>query len=186
MFRVFAGPVTRSAGLVHLGDAIEDLDRDLARGKYNPLAATGTSRDDAAGRARQLHAEITAAPSDVAMIDRELADALFGPVLTKTVRRREPVQLKETAQIPAPHAPLATARAGLSAVTLLGIFGGPPRRRGFGRARYDPGYDPRYDPGYSHRANRRGPSCCDLLACDCCANAACGDCCGGDCCLCCV
>lgn len=84
----------------------------------------------------------------------------------------------------------ASAGATLAAVAagpalLFGIFGRPGRRR-------PPYYGDPYGPppgyggygGYGYR--RRGPSCCDMLACDCCANMACSDCCGGDdCCVCC-
>lgn len=163
--------------LVHLGDAIDDLDVDLAKQRFNPLTATGTSRAEAAGLATALHGELLAALADVRMADRELADVLFGDVLAKTISRWQPAP----ATVPRPRAPLG-ALAGIAAVAFLGVFGGPRRGRYYG----DPYYDPRYDPRYQRGYYGRGPSCCDMLACDCCANLACDEMCGGDCCVCCV
>jgi hypothetical protein len=67
--------------LVHLGDAIEDLGEDLAKDRFNPLTATGTSREDAAALGLRLHEQLSAELTDVTMVDRELTDVLFGPVL---------------------------------------------------------------------------------------------------------
>jgi hypothetical protein len=177
--------------LVHLGDAIDDLSDDIADDRFNPLAVTRTSLEDAAHLATRLHEEVLSSLAEVAMVDRQLVDVLFGPVLAKTVRRWQPQPL-----VPK-QPPARTAVMGIAAVALLGVFGGPPRRRRRyyedprDDPRYDPRYDPRFDPRYDPRYGRRGyyrrgPSCCDLLACECCANMACDEACGGDCCVCCV
>ncbi|WP_067660391.1 DUF5685 family protein [Nocardia harenae] len=54
--------------LAHLADAVEDLDDDLAAGKFNPLAATGTTRVEAYRAMREaergLHTAITDAGLD--------------------------------------------------------------------------------------------------------------------------
>ncbi|MEV0356348.1 DUF5685 family protein [Nocardia sp. NPDC050697] len=54
--------------LAHLADAVEDLDDDLAAGKFNPLAATGTSRVEAYRAMREaergLHTAVTDAGLD--------------------------------------------------------------------------------------------------------------------------
>jgi hypothetical protein len=103
---------------------------------------------------------------------------LFGHALSAAVRRAFPE--------PRPVGATRVAALGLAAVaTVAGVFGRPQRRY---RRRYDPMYDPAYDPRYGMRYQRRGPTCCQILACDACASCACSSCCGGgdDCCICCV
>jgi hypothetical protein len=161
--------------LVHLADAIEDIDGDIAAGRFNPLAATRTAAEDAYRLAQSLAVEIRAALSEVDMADPSLANALFGPVLTSAVQRLQPVQ-------PRASASAAAATVGIAALTttILGVFGGGR----WGRRGYPP-YDPGYGYGYG-RGYRRGPSCCDVLACDCCISEGCSAATGEDCCCCCV
>ncbi|MBU3066195.1 hypothetical protein KO481_32345 [Nocardia sp. NEAU-G5] len=44
--------------IAHLADAIEDLDEDRQRGKFNPLAATGTSTEEAYGLLRESNSRV--------------------------------------------------------------------------------------------------------------------------------
>lgn len=164
--------------LVHLIDAVEDYGQDVRAGAFNPLAVTRTSVETAREEARRLAADVRNALDDVEMVDPELARALLGPVVERAAER--PFHHTDRA------ASAVTLAVALPAV-MAGIFGGG---RGWRRRPPGPyGYDPYYGQGPYGRGYRRGPGCCDLLACDCCANMACNDCCGGGdddcCCLCC-
>ncbi|HWE57585.1 MAG TPA: DUF5685 family protein [Acidimicrobiales bacterium] len=182
--------------LVHLLDAVDDFERDRAAGAFNPLAATGTDQAAAHALARQLVATIGGALDEVEMADPGLARQLLGPVLERSVARRftapagvTPLRRRSRTATAGPvgatkpvRTRSATGAAAAAVVALPAmlpaIFGGG--RRGWRRR--PPYGDPYYGGGYG----RRGPSCCDMLACDCCANLACDDCCGGgdDCCCC--
>jgi hypothetical protein len=172
--------------LVHLVDAVDDLDADRRNKRFNPLTATTTNLHEARAFAERLRAEITTGLHAATFADRELLDVLLGPVLDQACRRTFGDRGSRTA------APFTVLGIGLGVAT-AGVFGGPFGRRR--RRSYDPRDDPRYNPnydydpryaGYGRRSRRRGGmSCCDILACDCCANMACGDLCGGDCCVCC-
>lgn len=172
--------------LVHLLDAVEDLDGDRKHGRFNPLTVTGTSLSGARAEADSLHASLIEALGSVVMHDPALVDALLGPALRSGINRvlpppqPSPVQLRFSGR----HTNAAPSRSGAAvgiAVAIVGqaaMFGG--RRRG--------GYygDP-YGGGRGYGRRGCGPSCGEMLACDCCANLACGDCGGdGDCCCCCV
>lgn len=179
--------------LVHLLDAVEDFGADRRRGRFNPLAATSTPPDDARRLALRLVADVGEGLSEVELVAPDLARVLLGPVLERSTRRAfsfDPGHEREgakehTATVGRRAAAVVgtvTAAAAAPAV-VLGIFGRPWRRR---PPYYGDPYGP--PPGYGgYGYGRRGPSCCDLLACDCCANMACNDCCGGDddCCVCC-
>jgi hypothetical protein len=167
--------------LVHLLDAVADRAADARAGRFNPLAATGTTDDDARALAGALRATVVGALAAADLADRELVDALFGPALAAAVRRAFPEPP------PVPTARVATFGLAAALSAAAAVFGRPRRR--YGR-RYDPRYDPMYDPRYDMRYQRRfgGPTCCQILACDACASCACSSCCGGgdDCCICCV
>lgn len=166
--------------LAHLIDAVEDYGRDARRGAFNPLARTAMAPVDARRLADQLARTVSNSVSEMELRDPDLVRALLGPVLDRSIART----FRGVAE-PAREESHRSAGAVLAAMVLplvtLGIFGG---RRRPPRGYYDPYYGP--PPGYGGYG-RRGPSCCDLLACDCCANMACDDCCGGgdDCCVCC-
>jgi hypothetical protein len=170
--------------LVHLLDAVEDFQSDVRRGNFNPLAATGTPPGEARRVADRLVAEIGAGLAGVDMADPELVCALLGPTLERSVARYfgstpapKPARSREPGRFG-----VGVAAAVALPVAIAGIFGGG---RGWRRPPY---YDDPYTrPGYGYGYRRRGPNCCECLACDCCANMACGDCCGGDddCCVCC-
>jgi hypothetical protein len=168
--------------LAHLLDAVEDFEADRRRGKFNPLAATGTAPEQARRVATDLLASIREALAGVEMVDPELAQALLGPTLERSVARHfGPDQAAPERRQPG-HATVGAVAIAAAPVALLGMFGRRWRRR--------PYYDDAYPPpgyGYGYGYGRRGPGCCECLACDCCANAACNGCGGGDddCCICC-
>ena len=184
--------------LVHLLDAVDDHPADLRHGRFNPLAATSTPPDEARRLALRLATAVRDGLDQVDFSDPELALTLLGPVLQRSVQRSFASVPPSTPTDPAAGAkPTQMEKAGAAAAAavaatvaaapavMLGIFGRPWRRRPpYGGDPYGP------PPGYGYGGygyGRRGPSCCDLLACDCCANMACNDCCGGDddCCVCC-
>jgi hypothetical protein len=164
--------------LVHLLDAVDDYPSDVRHGRFNPLAATSTPPVAARRLALELVESIREAIGAADLVDPGLALTLMGPVLERSVKRA----FTRTAGGAA--ATLTAVAAGPA--LLFGIFGRPGRRR---PPYYGDPYGP--PPGYGgygggYGYGRRGPSCCDMLACDCCANMACSDCCGGDdCCVCC-
>jgi hypothetical protein len=173
--------------LIHLADAIEDCPDDRKQGRFNPLDATGTNPGTAYDLAVALAAEMHAAFEELQLADPALAEVLFGPTLDRAVQRLRPTA----------SAPAAVGLAAVAVAATAAVFGSPRRRRRYGSdddPRNDPYYDPRrppsYDPrydqryGYGYRRPMRGPSCCDILACECCANMACGEACGGECCCC--
>jgi hypothetical protein len=172
--------------LIHLLDAVADVAVDSRAGRFNPLLATATPATTAHELANRLQREVREAIGRVEMRDRELADALFS-ALPAAVLRAFPVPAEATTPDPLPRqrtaagagAPLAATFAAWS-VASTAVFGGWGRRGGWGGGGYGP--SPGYGYGYGRRRYRRGPGCCDLLACNCCANAACDGCCGDGCC----
>lgn len=175
--------------LVHLIDAAEDYPADIERGHFNPLAATSTAPPEARRAALDLAASVRTGLGEADLEDPELAHALLGPTLERSVRRtfrsarpQLPATAERSSQTRIEAGVGAMAAAVAAPAVMLGIFGRPGRRR---PPYYGDPYGP--PPGYGgYGYGRRGPSCCDMLACDCCANMACGDCCGGDdCCVCC-
>ncbi|MDX6254058.1 MAG: hypothetical protein QOJ11_392 [Frankiales bacterium] len=73
--------------LVHLLDAVDDRAEDARRGRFNPLAATGTSTSGAHRLALSLTGRIAAAIAEVSMADADLARVLLGPELGRAVSR---------------------------------------------------------------------------------------------------
>ena len=69
----------------HLADALEDLDEDRARGAYNPLDATATTRAQAVARLRELREAVLTGLHEVRLRDdrlvRPLLVAAMGTVL---------------------------------------------------------------------------------------------------------
>jgi hypothetical protein len=63
--------------IAHLIDAVEDLPADQANGLYNPLLATGTTRDAARAHCEEALAGLRSAVADLDLDDRALADALL-------------------------------------------------------------------------------------------------------------
>ncbi|HET9689535.1 MAG TPA: DUF5685 family protein [Acidimicrobiales bacterium] len=184
--------------LVHLLDAVDDREADRRAGRHNPLDATATSDEGAADHARRLRAAVAGSLDELDLVDGDLVRALLGPTLDAAVGRRWPA-LRAPRQQACVHGPASGERrpaagavvVGLAALTRLAMWGGRGGRGWGRRGPYGGGYDPYGPPpgyGYGYRRGFRGPSCCEMLACDCCATEACNGCCGGDgdCCVCCV
>ena len=202
------GPALAAAGdafgrLVHLLDAVEDHASDGEQGKFNPLAATGTSAADARALADRLAAQVLTALDEADLPDRALVDVLLGKELRAAVQRALPAAVEVPEQRRGGTGAFA---ATLAALTLLvpavfiggssGSCGGGGRRRGHGFGGYPMsggGYPPRgydvygyppprrrgYPPPQAYGYRTVGPSCGQLLACNCCANLACNACCCG-------
>ena len=192
--------------LVHLLDAVEDLDADARGGRFNPLTATGTDEPAARALAGALVSEVRGALGRAELVDRALVDVLLGRELDRAVHRVLP---GPDAPCAAPAEPVVPAqRSGMPALALAawalvapavfvgGSYGGGscgPRQRRYPPRGYG-GYGPAYGqpggyyggprrspaPGYGYGYRRVGPSCGQLLACNCCANLACNACCCGN------
>jgi hypothetical protein len=161
--------------LVHLIDAQEDRESDRRRGCFNPLDATGTTTDDAARLARQLHAELRAAVAEVKLVDGALAEALLGPTLRSAINR---VWGAERAADAAPRSERrGVGLVGVAAALLAqaAICGGGRRRRRRERYVDEAAYGPMGGPGGG------GCGCGQEIGCDCCADIACSECCSGCC-----
>jgi hypothetical protein len=147
--------------VAHLLDAVEDYRDDVARGKWNPLAATGTSIAQARTLCDDAALGIELALTDVEFTDGRLATRL----LTREVRR-------------------AVSR------TFKGVTAGTPhgQQEGINFGNQPPGEgDPGQEGEEPDPKKRRGDRwydcicCCD--GCDCCCECdSCCDC--GDCCDC--
>jgi len=184
--------------LVHLLDAVEDRAADVAAGRFNPLAATGTDDAEARRVADRLVSRVRAALAAAELTDPALAEVLLGRELVAAVQRVLPtapsccsaprVPVQRAGGVSAVAAGLAVWSVVLNAVFVGGTWGGggcgPRRRGGYGgypSGEYD--YPPRRfgrrfsPPGYGYGYRRVGPGCGQLLACNCCANLCCNACC---------
>lgn len=148
--------------LVHLLDAVDDLDEDAGRDRFNPLTATATATEVAEELARSLSGQVTRAVGQVVMELPELARLLLGPELDRAVDRAFPKPGRSSAPIA-----LAGALAGTLAVTTLTTA--PPRRR---RQRWECGDGSCLDPCDPCCSNCVLDACCDGGT-DCCGDAAC-------------
>jgi hypothetical protein len=172
--------------IAHLIDAVEDLTDDLARGKWNPLAATETEVEQAHRLCTDALLGIELALADVEFTDSKLVHKLLTHELRHAVRRT----FGHTGR---------SCRTGATVVN--------SRRRGYPPPGYDyppqgygypqPGYGP--PPGYYGPPPRRrgfcGPVCEAVACCECCRcgedcfccgceACECAECCGDSCCDC--
>jgi hypothetical protein len=178
--------------LVHLLDAVDDLEADRRAERFNPLIATATGEEEVRRFAEQLRRTVTAELAGLDLLDRSLVGVLLGRELERAVHRSLPRAEAEscTASVPQQRERESATGASAAAVSLFalllpGVFiggswgggGGWRGRRRFRRGGYGP------PPGYGY-GYRTGPSCGQMLACNCCANCACNACCcdgcGGD------
>ncbi|MFF0492281.1 DUF5685 family protein [Nocardia sp. NPDC004068] len=140
----------------HLLDAVEDLADDLARGKWNPLAATGSGVDEAHRLCADALLGIELALAEADFTDDRLVRALLIHELRHSVQRTfAPPSGRWRRRRPPP-----------------GYDYPPP---GYG---YPP---PPYGYGYGRPPRRGGfciPFCEGMICCECCD-------CGEDCCCCC-
>lgn len=142
--------------VAHLLDAVEDYRDDVARGKWNPLAATTTPVAAARDLCDDAVLGIELALADVSFTDGRLVDRL----LTSEVRRA----IKRT-----------FAQAGFSAQS--GTPRGQQEPINFGDQPIQPGDDEGTpNPGRKSRRGGDGTGCwCCCDGCDCCCD--CDDCC---------
>jgi hypothetical protein len=172
--------------VVHLVDAVEDLDEDSRSGVWNPLTATGTTLEEARRRCDDAVLGVRLALADVSFRDGALVHALLVHELAQAVTRAfahgkdEHVEHDEHVQ------------DGDGGGLWLPRFRVPARRRGpvagCGIALYQCGScqyccrDPWPGPWSGEPHGRCECDCCD---CDCgsCRKCDCDcDCCGCDCC----
>lgn len=179
--------------IAHLADAIEDFERDAARGRFNPLAATGTGMPEAYDLLRESESRIRTAAAD-AGIDRIPAVrwALLDPLTSLLHRLAHGLGLavrhvcRTKAEAPQAHTPYEFPTPPRHR---------PPRRPGPLRAgglilgMYCTGVACCVDHTSPCSGERKDAwikncdcgDCCE--GCDCCSG--CGDCCDGcDCCSC--
>lgn len=177
----------RSAGdefgrIAHLADALTDYHADAAADRFNPLAATGTTRDEAYALVRESHRALRASLGAAGLSGLPtLRWALLDP-LTSALRR-----------LGRAIAPPPTASAGKN---LVAIHPTGPRRPGVAESiqlictQYCTGYAccaEHTRPCSGERKESwvgRGCSCDDCgSCCDCCScGKDCGGCCGDGCC----
>ncbi|WP_248961098.1 DUF5685 family protein [Sphaerisporangium perillae] len=73
--------------LAHLLDAVEDQADDAERGAFNPLTATGTTREEARRLCDDAAHGLGLALSEVELEDRHLVDVLLGTEVRRAVER---------------------------------------------------------------------------------------------------
>jgi hypothetical protein len=154
--------------VAHLLDAVEDLHDDVARGKWNPLAATGTPVEEVRALCDDAVLGIELALADVEFTDGRLANRL----LTREVRRA----VSRTFSGAGYTARNGTPRGQQEPIN----FGNQPVGAGspFGEdGTEEPG------PGKRRRSDRWNDCICCCDGCDCCCE--CDGCCCDDCGSCC-
>lgn len=143
--------------LVHLLDAVSDLEKDRRRGAFNPVGATGASVAQAHQMALSLTAEVASGLSQLDLVSPTLVRSLLGPVLSRSVERAFRVVHARPAR---PAASVAVAVASVPSLISLGMFGRRRRRIGY-RDDYGPA----------------GGGFCESCACCCCEEELCSGCC---------
>lgn len=153
--------------LAHLLDAVEDYPEDVARGKWNPLAATETPLAEVRALCDDAVLGIELALADVEFTDGRLPRRL----LTREVRRA--VARTFTAREGTPHGQQEGINFGNSA---MGAYPGAP-------GEIPPEAVPQRKQGCWNTCT---DACCCDCECDCCCDSCCdADCCDcGDCCDC--
>ena len=152
--------------VAHLLDAVEDYHDDVARGKWNPLAATGTSIAEVRTLCDDAVLGIELALADVDFTDGRLPRRL----LTREVRRavsRTFSGTGHTARNGTPHGQQEPINFGNQAMG-AGSYPGAPEE-----------LPPEAQPG---RKQGCWNSCTDACCCDCECECCCDSCCDGDCC----
>ncbi|WP_433239473.1 DUF5685 family protein [Streptosporangium sp. CA-135522] len=73
--------------IAHLLDAVEDQDEDAARGAFNPLTATGTTRQEARRLCDDAAHGLALALGELDLAERHLAEVLLGTEVRRAVER---------------------------------------------------------------------------------------------------
>lgn len=144
--------------VAHLLDAVEDYRHDVARGKWNPLAATATPVEDARALCDDAALGIELALADVEFTDGRLAQRL----LTGEVRRAT----KRTFSHAGYTAQSGTPRGQQEPINFGNQPGGPGEPTGEGETP---------NPG-KRKKGGDGTCLCCCEGCDCCCDDCCCDC----------
>jgi hypothetical protein len=175
--------------IAHLLDAVEDLAGDTAKGKWNPLAATGASVGEAHRLCKDAALGIELALRDVEFTDDRLVRRLLQEELRRSVHRTFAAGCDHTSCRTDQHEH-DTAAEGTVVLARRGRYYGPPPGYGGYQGYPPPGW------GWGPPPRRRGfcvpfcegVACCECCNCgdDCCCCACDGlECCGEGCCDCC-
>ncbi|WP_040809439.1 DUF5685 family protein [Nocardia concava] len=164
--------------IAHLVDAVEDLGEDLAQGKWNPLAATGTDVAEAHRLCTDALLGIELALAEVEFTDKRLIHKLLTHELGRSVTRTF-----------GGHGPACTTHGAATAPNPGSVVAPMSRwrRRGPDPWGPPPGYGygppPGYGQGYYGPARRRSGCCLPCCeGCVCCGEGCC--CCEESCCCC--
>ncbi|GAA4588797.1 hypothetical protein GCM10023194_41460 [Planotetraspora phitsanulokensis] len=151
--------------IAHIIDAVEDLDEDRSRGRYNPLAATGTSLAEARHLCDEAAIGLGLAVRDLELRERHLVEALLVDETRRAVRRGFAERVR-------PPGPARKAVAGLFTLVTCGL--------------YRPEWSSERDSPASDRCLLTECDCSGCSDCgDCCDCSTCSDCCDCNCCDCC-
>jgi hypothetical protein len=151
--------------IAHVLDAVEDLEEDRARGRFNPLTATGTSLAEARRLCDDSLHGLGLAVRDLDLRERHLVEALLLDETRRAVRRT-------FARHDSPAGPVKITLAGLLTFVTCGL--------------YRPPWSSHRDKPWSERCwlDCDGCNCCDCSSgCDGCNCHGC-NCDGCDCCHC--
>ncbi|GII57418.1 hypothetical protein Pth03_58070 [Planotetraspora thailandica] len=133
--------------IAHLLDAVEDLEDDRARGRYNPLTATGTSLAETRRLCDDAVHGLGLAVRGLDLRERHLVEALLAGETRRAVDRAFAVRHTRPG-------PVRSAGAGLLTFVTCGL--------------YRPPWSSHRDEPWTDRC-RLGGDCCDCSACcDCC------------------
>nr|WP_285708444.1 DUF5685 family protein [Microtetraspora sp. NBRC 16547] len=158
--------------IAHLLDAVEDLDDDVARGAFNPLAATGTTLSEARRLCDDALHGLRLAVADLDLEERHLAEAL----LVDETRRAIARTFGHRALDPHTGHPTPEHRAGAAPDPVRGALAGMLTFLTCGL--YRPSWSRLRDESWDDRCYAGRCDGCD--GCDGCCDCAdcCGRCCG--------
>jgi hypothetical protein len=140
--------------IAHIIDAVRDLADDRARGAYNPLAATGTTLEEARRLCQESLHGLGLAVRDLDLTERHLVEALLRDETRRAVERA----FAEHADRPGVT---RTVLAGTATFLTCGL--------------YRPAWSPEREVSWTDRCYLNG---CDCSGCDGCGS--CVDCCSDD------
>ncbi|MEV0294503.1 DUF5685 family protein [Nocardia sp. NPDC050710] len=171
--------------IAHLADAVEDFDADRTRGRFNPLAATGTTMPEAYELLRESDSALREAIAEAHMADLPAVRWILLDPLTALLRR-----LRRGIGLPIAHACATTHEHSTPHAHLPGADRRPPTRRPDLGTALALGLGV-YCTGYACCADHTSPCTGERKdawwkSCDCGSCCDCGECCGncGSCCDC--
>ncbi|MFJ2029583.1 DUF5685 family protein [Streptosporangium sp. NPDC087985] len=135
--------------IAHLLDAVEDQAEDAARGAFNPLAATGTTRQEARRLCDDAAHGLELALRELDLAERHLVDVLLGTEVRRAVDRTFAQSDKRPGVV-------GTSAAGVATLLTCGMW----------------------RPEWSSKHGQPCEDRCYLRDCDCCSGCGGCDCCG--------